>query len=125
VIGQSASCLSNLKSNTGIHKAYEGCRTTHGDEHASALKPGAAASEESHNEDDYTHCNADTVSTDHAVLREELSIACVGQPKPDTHAQDPTATQLKQSNKQLNGQLLILKIFRESLIYSCGGSIAI
>jgi hypothetical protein len=55
VIGQSASCLSNLKSNTGIHKANEGCRITHRDEHASALKPGAATSEESHDEDDYTH----------------------------------------------------------------------
>jgi hypothetical protein len=95
-----------LKINTDIHKANEECRTTHCDEHTSALKPGAAASEESHDEDYYAHSNADAVSADHAVRWEELGIARVGEPKPDTHAQDPTATQLKQSNKQFNRYLL-------------------
>jgi hypothetical protein len=80
----------------------EGCRTTHCDQHASALKPGAAASEESHDEDDHTDCNADAVSTDHAVLWEQLGISRVGQAKPDTHAQDPAATQLKRNSKQFS-----------------------
>jgi hypothetical protein len=75
--------------------------TTHCDEHASALEPGATASKECHNKNDYAHCDAKAVCTDHAVLGQQLGVSRIRESKPDTYSQDTAATQLGGKTKNL------------------------
>lgn len=65
------------------------------DEHASAFEPTAAASEESHREDDESNSNGQSIDIEELILRQKSGVLRIGQTQPDAKAYDAASRQLQ------------------------------